>query len=491
MTSTFRQRSLVIAATLVVIGMGALQWRHAAHAAPMSGALAAPVAAAPLPPVTAPDFTGLVKRYGPAVVNVSVSGMREAADEDSAAQAPQLDPRDPLSPFLRRFMAPGGYMGTPPPQLVRGEGSGFIVGADGVILTNAHVVKSASVVDVKLTDRREFRAQVLGSDAKTDIAVLKIDAQNLPTVRIGSARDLEVGQWVLAIGSPFGFENTVTAGVVSAKQRALPDDSYVPFIQTDVAVNPGNSGGPLFNARGEVVGINAQIYSGTGGYQGLSFAIPVELAMKVKDQIVATGHAAHARLGVTVQTVNQALAQSFKLDKPQGALVAAVQPDGPGDRAGLKAGDVVLAADGQAIVDSGDLPAIVGEARPGSTMKLQIWREGQRQELSAKLGDASERKGDLAAAKDKASQGRLGLALRPLQPHERQQAGLGGGLLVQEVTGRAAFAGIQPGDVLMAVDGKPVTSVDQVREALAGDRKAVALLIQRDGNRLFVPVNLG
>jgi serine protease Do len=296
---------------------------------------------------------------------------------------------------------------------------------------------------------------------------------------------------VLAIGSPFGFENTVTAGVVSAKQRALPDDSYVPFIQTDVAVNPGNSGGPLFNARGEVVGINSQIYSGTGGYQGLSFAIPVDLAMKVKDQIVATGHATHARLGVTVQGVNQALAQSFKLDKPQGALVAMVQPDSPADRAGLKPGDVVLMANGQPIVDSGDLPAIIGEAKPGTAMKLQIWREGHKEELSAKLVADSDHKDGPLASKGEPASGRLGLALRPLQPEERKEAGLSGGLLVQDVSGPAALAGIQPGDVLMSVNGKPVTTVEQVRQAVAGDRKSTALLIQRDGERLFVPVPLG
>lgn len=478
-----RSRSFIpIAAALVVAGAAGLEWTHYANAA----TVAAPAPEAPLAAVTAPDFTQLVKRFGPAVVNVSVSGMRRVAnDEDNDTATPQIDPRDPMYPFFRRFMP------TPAPRVLRGEGPGFIVSPDGVIVTNAHVVKGASDVTIKLTDRREYKAKVLGSDAKTDVAVLKIDAKDLPTVQIGSARNLEVGQWVLAIGSPFGFESTVTAGVVSAKQRALPDDGYVPFIQTDVAVNPGNSGGPLFNARGEVVGINSQIYSGTGGYQGLSFSIPIELAMRIKDQIVAQGHATHAQLGVTVQSVNQALAQSFRLDKPQGALVSAVQPDGPADRADLKAGDVVLSADGQPIVDSGDLSALVGEAKPGATMRFEVWRDGRKRELVAKLGDASARKGDLLAAKDKTAQSRLGLALRPLQPDERQAAGVSGGLLVQDVSGRAAMAGIQPGDVLMAVDGKPVTSVDQVRQALAGDRKATALLIQRDGERIFVPVALG
>ena len=489
--SMTRSRTMIaVAAAIVVAGAAAVSWTHEARA--VAKGATAQTAAMPAAPaaIAAPDFTQIVRQSGPAVVNISVSGLRKVSDDNAAGMA-EIDPNDPMFQFFRRFMAPGGRMGPQPPRVMRGEGSGFIVSADGLVVTNAHVVKGASNVTVKLTDRREFQAKVLGSDAKTDVAVLKIDAKDLPTVRIGSARDLEVGQWVLAIGSPFGFENTVTAGVVSAKQRALPDDSYVPFIQTDVAVNPGNSGGPLFNARGEVVGINAQIYSGTGGYQGLSFAIPVDLAMKIKDQIVATGHATHAKLGVTVQEVNQALAQSFRLDKPQGALVSSEQPDGPADRAGLKAGDVVLAADGQAIVDSGDLPAIVGQSRPGTTMKLEVWRDGRRQELSARLGNANEGDREAARAERTAGQGRLGLALRPLQPDERAAAGVSGGLLVSEANGPAAIAGIQPGDVLLAVDGKPVASVEQVRQAVSGDRRAAALLIQRNGDRLFVPVPLG
>jgi serine protease Do len=494
-TSTLKSRTTIAAAAAIVVaGAAAFSWTHEARAvanAAIGRAATQTVANAAAPgPVVAPDFTQIVNQSGPAVVNISVSGLTKVADEEPAGMA-EIDPRDPMYEFFRRFMAPGGRMGPQPPRVMRGEGSGFVVSPDGLIVTNAHVVKGSSNVTVKLTDRREFQAKVLGSDAKTDVAVLKIDARALPTVRIGSARDLQVGQWVLAIGSPFGFESTVTAGVVSAKQRPLPDDSYVPFIQTDVAVNPGNSGGPLFNARGEVVGINSQIYSGTGGYQGLSFAIPVDLAMKIKDQIVATGHATHAKLGVTVQGVTQALAQSFKLDTPQGALVSAVQPDGPGDRAGLKAGDVVLAADGQAIGDSGDLPSIVGQSKPGATMKLEIWRDGRRQELSARLGNANDADREGERAERTAAQGRLGLALRPLQPDERAAAGVSGGLLVNDANGPAAIAGIQPGDVLLAVDGKPVANVEQVRQAVSGDRKAAALLIQRDGDRLFVPVPLG
>jgi serine protease Do len=295
----------------------------------------------------------------------------------------------------------------------------------------------------------------------------------------------------LAIGSPFGFDNSVSAGVVSAKGRSLPGDGYVPFIQTDAAVNPGNSGGPLFNARGEVVGITSQIFSRTGGYQGLSFAIPIDLATKVKDQIVATGKASHARLGVMVQAVNPALADSFKLDRPQGALVSDVDKGGPADKAGLKTGDVVLGVNGQAIETSGDLPALIGQASPGDKMKLDIWRQGNREELTATLGNASDAAVSLAQAEPSVGKSKLGLALRPLQPQEERESGVNNGLLVEDSSGPAARAGVQAGDVLMAVNGTPVTGVDQVREMLAKSAKSVALLIERDGSKIFVPVRLG
>jgi len=454
---------------------------------------AAPVAASstsaavtPAAVIAPTDFTQIVQRYGPAVVNISVSGMKKVAGR---GVPPGLDPDDPFYQFFKRFAVPGGQGEREMP--VRGEGSGFIVDPNGIILTNAHVVADAKDVTVKLTDRREFQAKVLGSDPKTDVAVLKIDAKNLPVVPLGSARDLKVGEWVLAIGSPFGFENSVTAGVVSAKGRSLPDDSYVPFIQTDVAVNPGNSGGPLFDARGEVVGINSQIFSRTGGYEGLSFAIPIDLATRVRDQIVAHGSVRHAKLGVTVQEVNQTLADSFRLEKPEGALVANVEKGGPADRAGLKSGDVILKADGKPIVASGDLPALIGEASPGDKVALEVWRQGKREEITARLGDASAKVASAATSGDKAANGRIGLALRPLDPQERREAGIDGGLLIEGAGGPAALAGVQPGDVLMAVDGTPVKSVEQVRAALAKSGKSVALLIMRDGNRIFVPVRIG
>jgi serine protease Do len=462
----------------------------ATMAAPISAPLSAPLAA----PVSAPDFSVITERFGPAVVNISVVGTRKvayggAADEDDDDAAPAAT--DPFE-FFRRFQQGPGRQGAPRDVPTRGQGSGFIVSADGIILTNAHVVKGANEVTVKLTDRRELRAKVLGADPKTDVAVLKVDAKDLPVVSIGKTSDLKVGEWVLAIGSPFGFENTVTAGVVSAKGRSLPADNTVPFIQTDVAVNPGNSGGPLFNARGEVIGINSQIYSRTGGYQGVSFAIPIDLANRIKDKIVATGKVEHARLGVAVQEVNQAFADSFQLDRPEGALVSSVERGGPADKAGLQAGDVIRKADGQKVVSSGDLPAIIGMAAPGDKIKLEIWRKGKAEELSAQLGNADDKAAKVAQAdKAQAPQGRLGLALRPLQPEERRESGIVGGLVVQDASGPAAVAGVEAGDVLLAVNGSPVKDIEQVRAAVAKAEKSVALLIQRGDNKIFVPVRLG
>ncbi len=507
MTSrTISTKALVIAMTAAgaigAVGAGAYSSARAVTA-PQTGAVTtvatdspqAPIAAA-APLVSMPDFSTITSRDGPAVVNISVSGMAKASGDDADAVA-GLDPDDPMAQFFRHFQ--GGAQGRRSQQApqqrevpTRGQGSGFIVSADGIILTNAHVVKDAKEVTVKLTDRREFRAKVLGSDAKTDIAVLKIDAKNLPVLALGSTKQLKVGEWVLAIGSPFGFENTVTAGVVSAKGRSLPDDGYVPFIQTDVAINPGNSGGPLLNSRGEVVGINSQIYSRSGGYQGVSFAIPIDVAVQVKDQIVATGKASHARLGVAVQEVNQAFAESFKLDKPEGALVSNVEKGSPADKAGLQSGDVIRKVDGQPIVSSGDLPAVIGQSKPGSTVTLEVWRQGARSELTAKLGDAIEKTTTAARNDDTdASQGKLGLALRPLQPQERREAKVDIGLLIEDTAGPSERAGVQAGDVLLAINGTPAKSIEQVREVASHAEKSVALLILRDGERIFVPVRIG
>ena len=488
--------ALVAAGALGATGAELVTAHSARASTPPPAAVAA---AAPVAPASAlPDFAQITSRYGPAVVNISVSGMRKVSDDDGdgatsspSARGQGIDPDDPFYEFFRRFGMPEGGARSAQAVPMRGQGSGFIIDANGIVLTNAHVVKGASEVTVKLTDRREFRAKVMGVDPKTDVAVLKIDAKNLPTVQLGNSRDLRVGEWVLAIGSPYGLENTVTAGVVSAKGRALPDDSFVPFIQTDAAVNPGNSGGPLFNARGEVVGINSQIYSRTGGYQGVSFAIPIEVATKVGKQIEATGQASHARLGVAVQEVNQGFADSFGLDRPEGALVANVDPGGPADKAGLKAGDVIRRIDEQAIVASGDLPAFVGQSAPGQKVQIEIWRAGKTQNLAATLGRSGEAKEPTASAADPADKGRLGLALRSLQPGEARAAGIEGGLLIEQARGPAAAAGIQRGDVLLAVNGTAVQSVEQVRAVTAKAGKSVALLIARDGDKIFVPVRLG
>ncbi|RZA33319.1 MAG: Do family serine endopeptidase, partial [Lysobacteraceae bacterium] len=409
---------------------------------------------------------------------------------------PELNPRHPFYEFFRQFQDPryggGGGRGAP----VSGAGSGFIVSPDGVILTNAHVVQGADEVTVKLHDRREFRAKVVGSDPRTDVAVLKIDAKNLPVAPLGKSRNLAPGEWVLAIGSPYGLESTVTAGVVSATGRNL-QDGQVPFIQTDVAINPGNSGGPLINTRGEVVGINSQIYSQTGGYQGLAFSIPIDIAVKIKDQIMATGKVQHAKLGVGVQPIGQDFADSFGLESPEGVLIANVDRGSPAERAGLKSGDIVRRFNGQPMVSPGDLSSNVSLSKPGERVVLDVWREGKPVRIEAVLGDASE-KGRRAEPEELALNGggadkgaKLGLVLRPLEPIERRQSGIASGLLIEDARGAAAIAGIEPGDVLVSVNGRAVNSLDQVRDVVAKASKSVALLIQRGSDRIFIPVRIG
>lgn len=503
LSSTPRRLILALVAAGALGGTGAgLVIGHNAHASALG---AAPLAQTPIvasPGAALPSFAQITAQNGPAVVNISVTGTTRTSGGDSdegdeeqptahQRQMPQMDPNDPFYEFFRQFGIPGAGAQAQRNVPTHGLGSGFIISPDGLVLTNAHVVKGASDVTVKLTDRREFHAKVLGSDPKTDVAVLKIEAKNLPTVRLGSTRDLQVGEWVLAIGSPFGFENSVTAGVVSAKGRSLPDDSLVPFIQTDVAVNPGNSGGPLFNARGEVVGINSQIYSRSGGYQGVSFSIPIELAAKIKDQIVATGKVRHAQLGVAVQEVNQAFAESFQLDKPEGALVASVNKGSAADKAGLEPGDVIRQIDGQPIVASGDLPAWVGQAQPGQKVQLSVWRHGKPVDLTATLGDASDKGIKQARNDDAVGKGQLGLSLRPLDPQERREAGVADGLVIEEARGPAAAAGVQSGDVLLAINGVPAKDIAQVRAAMAKAGKSIALLIERNGDKIFVPVRIG
>jgi serine protease Do len=491
-TGMRRPMLLRAAIAAAVLAAGATCARSAPASRGAVGATAsAPVQAraaeAPLALATAPDFAAIVERYGPAVVNITVTSDANRAVD--GAGTPGLAPGDPMWEFFRRF-GPGLPRAPEGGALVRGQGSGFIVSPDGMILTNAHVVADAQEVRVKLTDRREFNAKVVGFDKVTDVALLRIDVGNLPTVKLGDPAAVRVGDPVLAIGAPFGFENTATSGIVSAKSRTLPDETYVPFIQTDVAVNPGNSGGPLFNGRGEVIGINSQIYSRTGGYQGLSFAIPIDVATKVQRQLARHGKVIRGRLGVTIQEVDQALADAFHLARPQGALVSSVEPGSAAHKAGLKSGDVILALDGTRIEHSGDLPARVADMKPGTRASFEVLRDGRRMSLNATLGAAVPMAAQVAGDRAPVS-GRLGMAVRPLGPGERSRMGLQVGLIVEEVSGAAARAGIQSGDVILAVNGVPAKTVEQLRALLVKAQHNVALLVQREGARIFVPIELG
>ena len=493
--------ALAAAGVLVVGTAGAIDlpaWLKskpdAAQVSPSAYRAVSDVSAPPAVPMVAaqnvPNYRAIVKAFGPAVVGVTVAGTHKAsADEQGLSPGMESDPFFKFFRGMPGFQQRGPQGGNVP---FKGLGSGFIISADGLILTNAHVVREAKDVTVKLSDRREFIAKVLGSDPTTDIAVLRIDAKDLPTVRIGDARNLEVGDPVLAIGAPYGLEQTATQGIVSAKGRSLPgDNTVVPFIQTDAAVNPGNSGGPLFDGTGTVVGINAQIYSQSGGFQGLSFSIPINVAMKVKDQIVATGKATHAKLGVTIQDLNQALADSFGLKRPDGALIANVASNSAAAAAGLKAGDVVTEVNGQPVVRSGELSSLIGLAAPGEKVTLKVWRDHAAREVQARLGGSDGDGTQLAEADAAVKPGQLGLSMRPLTRDERRASKIADGLVIEQVAGPAEKAGIQPGDVLLAINGKPVQSIDTVKLVLQGKPRSVALLVQRDGDTIFVPVNLG
>jgi serine protease Do len=429
--------------------------------------------------VMLPDFTTLVKKFGPAVVNIRVIEKSPTEGQDNP-----FGPNSPFAPFFR-----GLPFQAPPEEPIRGEGSGFIIRPDGVILTNAHVVAGATRVTVQLTDRREYTAKVIGEDKTADVAVIKIPADNLPTVNLGDSNSLQVGQWVLAIGAPFGFDNSATAGIVSAKGRTLPDSGYVPFIQTDVPINPGNSGGPLFDMQGRVVGINSQIYSRTGGYMGVSFSIPINVAMQVAHQLMTTGHVERGKLGVVIQNVDQGLADSFGLPEPEGALVSSVEQGGPASRAGIQPGDVILALNGAPVATSSQLPVRIASLMPGTTVHLTIWRDHAERTIDVKLGSMGAQ--TVASAQHPQQQGgSLGLAVRPLTGDEQQQAHTHGGLLVEGVSGPSEDAGIQPGDVVLAANGQRVVTVEQLRSAVQRSRGHVALLIQRGNQRIFVPVQV-
>lgn len=434
-----------------------------------------------------PDFTTLVEKQGTAVVNVSTS---QTVENASRIPVPE---DDPFYDFFRRFGPPDG----PREYETQSLGSGFIISADGFILTNSHVVAAADDITVKLSDKREFKAKVIGVDKRTDVAVIKIEATGLPHVRIGNPDALKVGEWVLAIGSPFGFENTVTAGIVSAKGRSLPQENYVPFIQTDVAINPGNSGGPLFNMNGEVVGINSQIYSRTGGFMGLSFAIPIDVAMDIADQLRTSGRVQRGRIGVVIQEVTKELAESFGLARAEGALVNSVEKGGPADKAGIEASDVILEFNGIKVGTSGDLPRIVGQTKPGSKVVVKVWRKGKEKNITITVGEISD---DQAAGRpqpapsDQAGNviGKLGLTVSNLSAREREQLGIDGGVLVEKVEGPGARAGLRRGDVVLALNNNDVESVEQFKRLMNDyqNARSVALLVRRGQGAIYVPIRL-
>lgn len=442
-----------------------------------------------------PDFTGLVEAASPAVVNIST---RQKLPEGRAtAGMPDLDG---LPPGIREFFersipqAPRGPRGKQ--EQAQSLGSGFIISPDGYILTNNHVVADADEILVRLSDRSEYKAKLVGADPRTDVALLKIDAKNLPTLKIGNSDNLKVGEWVLAIGSPFGFDHSVTAGIVSAKGRSLPNESYVPFIQTDVAINPGNSGGPLFNLKGEVVGINSQIFTRSGGFMGLSFAIPIDVAMNVANQLRTDGKVSRGWLGVVIQEVDKGLAESFGLDRPAGALVAQVLDNGPAAKGGIKVGDVILTVNGQKIEESADLPHLVGNLKPGAKADMEIIRDGKRQTLNIIVGDMP--KDDSVAANGEPgsslSSNRLGLAVATLSAEQKKDLDITGGVVIKDVsdTGPAAAIGLRPGDVITHLDNQPVDSAksfDKIASSLPTSR-SISMRVMRDGRASFITFKL-
>ena len=446
-----------------------------------------------------PDFTDLVEKQGATVVNISTTQVIKGR---RGGHPSPLDGDEAMQELLRRFF-PGqipNIPGAPQEFKTRSLGSGFIISADGNILTNAHVVDGAEEVLVKLIDKREFKAKVLGADKRTDVALIKIEASNLPVAKLGDSVKLKVGEWVVAIGSPFGFENTVTAGIVSAKGRSLAHENFVPFIQTDVAINPGNSGGPLFNLKGEVIGINSQIYSRSGGSMGVSFAIPIDLAMDIQSQLKDKGKVSRGRLGVGIQEVSKELAESFNLGKPQGALVAAVEKGLAADKAGIEVGDIILKFDGKTVSESADLPRMVGSTRPGSKVVVQVWRKGSSRELNLTVGEIIDDEGGLRIAgrggksADPQTANRLGLVLAVPTAEQKRALGIQHGLIVDEVRNGGTRTELRSGDIILSIIIKgsqtDVKSVSQFNDLLHGvDKSAtVTLLVKRGSTQTFITI---
>jgi serine protease Do len=448
-----------------------------------------------------PDFTRLVEDQGAAVVNISTTQAARRPLAGAVPQVPGIEDEEVLE-FFRRFVprpGPGQGPGAGPRPESRSLGSGFIISPDGYILTNAHVVESADEINVRLTDKREYKAKVIGADKRTDLAVIRIEAASLPVVRFGDPSKLKVGEWVVAIGSPFGFDNTVTAGIVSAKGRALPQENFVPFIQTDVAINPGNSGGPLFNMRGEVVGINSQIYSRTGGFMGLSFAIPIDVALDVQRQLRERGRVSRGRIGVVIQEVTRDIATSFGLDRARGALVNSVEKGSPADKAGIEASDIIIKFDGKPVEGSSDLPRIVGATKPGSQVALEVLRKGTPRTMNVVVGELQEEriatrdapKGERKPVEVAAN--RLGLVVAELTPEQKSTLKLNSGLVVTDVRADAR-AELRRGDILLTLVHKgqhtELKSVDQFNKLLGGlDKTAVITLhVKRGEQTAFVTV---
>jgi serine protease Do len=443
-----------------------------------------------------PDFTELVEKQGPAVVNISTAQNVRERERANTPQMPNLDEDDPFYEFFRRFM-PQNPGQSPREFSTRSLGSGFIISADGYLLTNAHVVDGADEITVRLTDKREFKAKVIGADKRTDVALIKIEATGLPVVKMGDPNKLKVGEWVLAIGSPFGFDNTVTAGIVSGKGRSLPQENLVPFIQTDAAVNPGNSGGPLFNMRGEVVGINSQIYSRTGGYMGLSFAIPIDLALDVQSQLRSTGRVSRGRIGVVIQEVTKELAESFGLAKPEGALINSVEKGGPAEKAGVEVSDIIIKFDGKSVSNSSDLPRIVGATRPGTKVGMQVWRKGAIKELTVVVGeipaDKQASRESRGAKPVETAANRLGLVLSELSDDQRKELKIASGVVVDEVRGQTRGE-LRKGDIILALIHKGTNteakSVAQFNKALSAIEKGatITLHVRRGENQSFITI---
>jgi serine protease Do len=435
----------------------------------------------------------LAEEQGNKVVNISSIVERRV----NQGNVPFQDER--MQEFFKRFGIPN-FPGIPPqggdqsPQeSVNGTGSGFIIESNGYIITNAHVVAQADTVVVKLADKREFKAEILGMDRRTDVALLKIKAKNLPKVELGNPEKIKVGQWVAAIGSPFGLENTMTVGVVSAKGRALPQENFVPFIQTDVAINPGNSGGPLFNTEGEVIGINSQIYSRTGGYMGLSFAIPIDVAINVADQLKKNGKVIRGWLGVAIQEVTEELSESFGLDNTSGALIAMVEKASPAEKGGIQPGDIILKFNNNVIVSSSDLPKFVGTIKPFTKVPVEILRKGKKIKLDVKVGEMPSEETVVASRESKINEvNRIGLSLRQLNNDDRKKINGRNGLLVVKVEGSASTSGIRTGDVILAFNNSAVESIasfnKKIRRVPKG--KTIALLIYRNGNTIYIPVKV-